>query len=112
MQARELSNLAKFFSLRTDNDEVKLVLEEITTLRPDELLKLGLTKRESEVLYWIAMGKTDDVIASICGGSTRTVQKHAEHIRQKLNVETRTGAVRCALDLLNQLDTSESVILL
>ena len=51
-----------------------------------------LTQRESEVLTWVARGKTNKDIADILGMSPRTVNKHLEHIYVKLGVETRTAA--------------------
>lgn len=57
----------------------------------------GLTKREAEILWWVAQGKTNSEIAILCGISHRTVHKHLEHIYQKLGVETRTAAARRAL---------------
>ena len=41
---------------------------------------MGLTKRESEIVWWLTMGKSDSDIADICEVSRRTVQKHCEHI--------------------------------
>lgn len=89
-------------SLVVDPDglEHKVILREKQRLSGQLLLGLGLTPRESEILYWIAEGKSDEVIAMILGISTRTVQKHVEHIFQKLSVETRTAAVRCAIQQL------------
>ncbi len=52
-----------------------------------------LTDRESEVMHWLACGKTDADIAALLGISPRTVQKHLEHIYVKLGVENRTAAV-------------------
>ncbi|AOY91132.1 hypothetical protein BKK79_04365 [Cupriavidus sp. USMAA2-4] len=52
-----------------------------------------LTARERQVLRWLARGKTDRDIASVLGISTRTVQKHLQHVYVKLGVETRTAAV-------------------
>lgn len=57
----------------------------------------GLTPRESEVLAWVAKGKTNAEVAAILEVSGRTVQKHLEHIYQKLGVETRTTAAVRAL---------------
>jgi DNA-binding response OmpR family regulator/DNA-binding CsgD family transcriptional regulator len=57
----------------------------------------NLTKREAEVLYWVALGKTNRDIGEILELSPRTVNKHLEHIFSKLNVETRTAAVASAL---------------
>jgi len=52
----------------------------------------GLTRRESEVLLWLAKGKTNGEIATILGMSRRTAEKHLEHIFAKLGVETRGAA--------------------
>ena len=60
----------------------------------------GLTPRESEVLAWVAKGKTNADVGAILQLSGRTVQKHLEHIYQKLGVETRTTATVRAYDLL------------
>jgi DNA-binding CsgD family transcriptional regulator len=52
-----------------------------------------LSARESEVLSWVARGKSDAQIAAILGMSTRTVQKHLQNVYAKLGVENRTAAV-------------------
>lgn len=56
------------------------------------LRRAALTPRETEVLYWVARGKTNRDIAEICGMKPRTVTKHLEHIFEKLGVETRSAA--------------------
>ena len=48
-----------------------------------------LTKREQEVVEWIAAGKRNAEIGKILGCSSRTVQKHVQHILDKLHLETR-----------------------
>ncbi len=55
-----------------------------------------LTSRETEVLLWVARGKTNRDIAEILGMSPRTVNKHLEHVFEKLGVETRTAAAAAA----------------
>ncbi|HVU24433.1 MAG TPA: response regulator [Opitutus sp.] len=67
---------------------------------PGALVRLGLTPREAEVLYWVAQGKSNPDVATILGSSVRTVHKHVEHIFQKLGVETRNAATLAALELL------------
>lgn len=62
--------------------------------------QLGLTERESEVLYWIANGKANRDAAEILGMSPRTVNKHLEQVFVKLGVENRTAAAGVALRLL------------
>jgi DNA-binding CsgD family transcriptional regulator len=51
----------------------------------------GLSKRELEIARWIGDGKTNTEIASILGISPRTVQKHIEHIFEKMDVKTRVA---------------------
>ena len=66
---------------------------------PDALMRLlPLTAREAEVLYWVALGKTNPEIAGVLEMSPRTVNKHLEHIFTKLGVETRTAAATVALN--------------
>ncbi|MFO6418909.1 response regulator [Hylemonella sp. W303a] len=60
----------------------------------------ALTPRETEVLSWLAKGKTNRDIGDILGMSPRTVNKHLEHIFEKLGVETRTAAAAIASSLL------------
>lgn len=60
--------------------------------------KLKLTFREAEILMWIARGKTNKEIGIILSTSPRTVNKHLEHIFEKLGVSTRSAAVAMALN--------------
>ncbi len=57
------------------------------------LESLGLTRREAEVLGWMAQGKRNGEIAVILRAQRRTIEKHVENILSKLGVETRTAAV-------------------
>jgi ATP/maltotriose-dependent transcriptional regulator MalT len=70
-------------------------------LQAADLAQLPLTEREREVLALVAAGKTNGEIGTVLAISARTVQKHLEHIFQKLGVETRTGAAVCALAATN-----------
>jgi len=60
------------------------------------LADAALTPRETEVLSWLAKGKTNRDIGDILGTSPRTVNKHLEHIFEKLGVETRAAAAALA----------------
>jgi DNA-binding NarL/FixJ family response regulator len=62
--------------------------------------KLQLTQRESEVLMWIARGKSNRDIAEILDLSPRTVNKHLEQIYSKLGVENRASAAALAVRML------------
>jgi DNA-binding CsgD family transcriptional regulator len=79
--------------------EIILGLEERRS--PDSALplrSLGLTSREAEILLWVARGKSNPEIGTILGAAPRTVQKHMEHILEKLGVTSRTEAARRALE--------------
>lgn len=62
-------------------------------MQPAHLVSATLTPREVEVLSWLAKGKTNRDIGDILDRSPRTVNKHLEHIFEKLGVETRSAAV-------------------
>jgi len=67
---------------------------------PSELISPGLTKREAEVLAWIARSKGNHKIGVILGTKRRTISKHVEHILSKLNVENWTAtAANCLLGM-------------
>jgi DNA-binding CsgD family transcriptional regulator len=80
----------------SDNGQLCLLLEESHAAKSGSDA-YGLTPRESEVMEWVSRGKTNWEIALILNISARTVQKHLEHIFQKLGVETRTAAAAKAL---------------
>ena len=75
-------------------DQHLVTLEEVALNAPAPTLEaLGLTPREAEVLSWVAQGKTNREVGMILGSSGRTVQKHLEHIFEKIGVESRTAAI-------------------
>ncbi|MGQ7844654.1 response regulator [Granulosicoccus sp. 3-233] len=82
----------------TTNGETLLLIRPQTASSKarDRVSRAALTPRETEVLSWIAKGKTDREIADILGISPRTVNKHLEHTFTKLGVETRTAAAALA----------------
>jgi DNA-binding CsgD family transcriptional regulator len=83
-------------------DQNFLVLEEHRwAIDPAALKSLPLTQRESEILAYVAVGKTNPEIGIILGISPRTVSKHIEHILEGLGVETRTAAAASALEAAN-----------
>ncbi len=64
------------------------------------LEKLGLSARESEILLWVAQGKSNFETAVILNISAATVKKHLEHIYEKLGVEGRNASSLLALETL------------
>ncbi len=61
---------------------------------------LGLSPRESEVLYWMTEGKLNREIAMILGISLATVQDHVANVLEKLQQENRHCATVFAIGQL------------
>ncbi len=118
LQRRTRSELASDqVALSSSTSAIKLQLSYVGQIAPDEILlrllegefeddnlvlkrKLQLTQRESEVLMWIARGKSNRDIADILSLSPRTVNKHLEQIYAKLGVENRASAAALAVRML------------
>jgi LuxR family transcriptional regulator, quorum-sensing system regulator CviR len=62
-------------------------------------LSAPLTRRELEVLKWLQNGKTSWEISIILKVSERTINFHAQNIKKKLDVSSRSAAVAQALRL-------------
>jgi two-component system NarL family response regulator len=80
------------------------VLEGKTYLAPAAAAKLAervtrvqLTPRELSALQLMADGKANKEIATALGISARTVKTHLGHLFEKLNVTSRTEAVKIAM---------------
>jgi DNA-binding CsgD family transcriptional regulator len=69
--------------------------------RKEHKLDDRLTKREREVLSWVALGKTNAEVAQILWLAPSTVRKHLENVYAKLGVGTRTGAVARFVGLID-----------
>jgi DNA-binding CsgD family transcriptional regulator len=72
---------------------------------PDGLLDValagrGLTPRESQVVRWIAVGRSSAAAAEWLGISPRTAEKHLERAYAKLEVEGRSQAAAVAWSLI------------
>ena len=87
-------------------EEWLLVIREESDAAVAEALMIAfkLTQREAEVLYWVIKGKTNRDIGDILGTSPRTVNKHLEHVFEKLGVETRTAAAALAINRVRAAD--------
>jgi DNA-binding CsgD family transcriptional regulator len=62
---------------------------------------LDLTPRESQILAWVARGKTNREVAELLWIAPTTVRKHLENVYAKLGVTTRTAAVARFLGFLD-----------
>ena len=81
----------------------------VPTRSPRTLIVLGLTPRETEVLFWIAEGKTTPEIALILNAAPTTIKKHVNHILEKLGVENRLSAALLANDILRAAESKKIV---
>lgn len=78
-----------------------VVTETNAALMPQLLRKrFELTERQAELLYWLSKGRSNREIGIIVGISARTVDKHLQHVFEKLDVESRHAAVVKALEAL------------
>ena len=73
----------------------------LDTLVPFDDTGTRLTPRETEVLGWVARGHTNKEVAAILGVSHHTIRTQLEHVFEKLDVHTRTGAVARAQAVLS-----------
>lgn len=67
------------------------------------LESLELTRREAEVLLWVAKDKSNVEIAKVLNCYEGTVRKHLEHLYKKLEVQTCMGSVITTLERLGLL---------
>ena len=77
-----------------------LLLEEQMLSLSQSLELLGLSQRETEVLFWVMQGRDNKAIAANLSVGISTVRKHLESIYQKLGVQSRTEAIAQALEKL------------
>lgn len=73
----------------------KILVKSVRANRVNEAVKL--TRRETEVLRLMAMGKTNSQIAQELFISEQTVKNHISNLFRKLGVETRVDAVLYAI---------------
>ncbi|MEZ5385761.1 MAG: LuxR C-terminal-related transcriptional regulator [Prosthecobacter sp.] len=85
---------------RKDDRFFLVVREESLQASIERLRKLGLTRREAEVMQWVSEGKTNPEIARILSISLGTVNHHIEHIFKKFDVDNRQKAIKHMMDRL------------
>jgi len=87
---------------QNDEDEFLLKIQSPNVEIDPAILEdsLAITYRESEVLLWIAHGKTNREIADILEMSPRTVNKHLEQMYPKIGANNRTSAASVAIQTI------------
>lgn len=76
---------------------LSLPFSEPVDLIPESIPRPTLTRREEEILYLIARGRTSAQIAEQLFISRRTVEKHRENIAQKLGLKSMSEMVAWAI---------------
>jgi DNA-binding CsgD family transcriptional regulator len=90
----------RFYPERLPGSHLLTFHRQRTTPMLEDLKPLGLSRRESEVLLWLAQGKTNAEISRILYINRRTADWHVQSILSKLGVENRTSATLLVADLL------------
>jgi DNA-binding NarL/FixJ family response regulator len=94
---REVSKGNKFFSPSI----AKRMSDSLNKPRDrDGMVKANatrLTSRESEVLQLVAEGSANKQVAAALGISIKTVEKHRQHLMDKLNIHDTAGLTRYAI---------------
>jgi DNA-binding CsgD family transcriptional regulator len=87
-------------SARESSGYVLLLRAEDPALDLAKLSFLGLGARPTEVLYWLAKGKTNSEIGVILAMATETVKAHLKSIYNRLELENRATAASMISELL------------
>jgi DNA-binding CsgD family transcriptional regulator len=82
---------------RAEEGCILILEEQPLQLAASSFEPLGLTRREAQVLLWVARGKSEKEVTTLLYVSPHTVKKHLEHVYEKLGVKSRTEAVALAL---------------
>ncbi len=100
--SRQSLVLTVHYFKQNDEDEFLLKIQSPNVEIDPSILEdsLEITSRESEVLLWIAHGKTNREIADILKMSPRTVNKHLEQMYPKIGASNRTSAASVAIQTL------------
>ncbi len=94
---REVFKGNKFFSPAITKRRERLTSQSLDRVGPLKKKAATLTSREMEVLQLIAEGKANKETADELGIGIKTVEKHREHLMQKLDIHDTAGLTRYAI---------------
>jgi DNA-binding CsgD family transcriptional regulator len=100
-RVRSNKSLIVRHSGKTEDGDLFLLDEEVQYTPLECLVRLGLTRRQSEVLMLLWHGLTNDEMAAQLKLSRHTLKRHLETIYEKLQVTNRNAAAHCAQQALN-----------
>jgi DNA-binding CsgD family transcriptional regulator len=99
---RDLLNEARPFLIQAYRNAIRFSASVPSPPGPptvDALVELGLTRRQAEVLQYLATGTSEREVAERLGVSGRTVEKHLERCYRQLGVNSRSEAAAIAWSL-------------
>jgi ATP/maltotriose-dependent transcriptional regulator MalT len=98
---RAYQNAAHTKALQTHLTQLQQISRSPTSptihLTPTSFIPTGLTARQSEILFHLIKGGTNETIGQALAIHPTTVKTHLKNICQKLNVNSRLAAVATAL---------------
>jgi DNA-binding NarL/FixJ family response regulator len=94
---REVHAGKTFFSPAISERQARLHPQALDRIGLLKKKAVGLTSREMEVLQLIAEGKANKETASELGIGIKTVEKHREHLMEKLDIHDTAGLTRYAI---------------
>jgi ATP/maltotriose-dependent transcriptional regulator MalT len=99
---RAYQNAAHTQQLQTHLTQLQQISRPAPTIHLTEtsFVSIGLTTRQSEILFRVAQGSTNEAIGQTLGIHSTTVKTHLTNIYPKLNVNSRLAAVATALKQL------------
>jgi DNA-binding NarL/FixJ family response regulator len=94
---REVQQGKAFFSSNVSRRQGRLHAQSPTRTGMFKQKSVELTSRETEVLQLIAEGKANKETASELGIGVKTVEKHRQHLMEKLDIHDTAGLTRYAI---------------
>jgi DNA-binding NarL/FixJ family response regulator len=96
---RQVAKGGKYFSAEVSKRMGRLSALPLGSKGINTQKLVKLTSREREVLQLIAEGKANKQTASVLGISIKTVEKHREHLMDKLDIHDTAGLTRYAISV-------------
>jgi two-component system, NarL family, response regulator LiaR len=85
--------------LKLTRPKTKVVVQKEFTFNEDEFNRLGISKRELEVLQLMSQGLSNQEIAEKLFVSLNTIKTHSSNLFLKLDAKRRTQAIQKAKEL-------------